>query len=98
MAKSCRVVCDTPQGLRECVLQLPAEASIAAALQAARLVLGEQAADWDSAATGIYGRVYPRQHVPADGDRIELYRALQLDPRSSRRARAAKASAARSRR
>jgi putative ubiquitin-RnfH superfamily antitoxin RatB of RatAB toxin-antitoxin module len=32
--------------------------------------------------------VYSREHVPADGDRIELYRALKIDPRSSRRARA----------
>jgi putative ubiquitin-RnfH superfamily antitoxin RatB of RatAB toxin-antitoxin module len=92
MSKWCRIVCDTRQGIRECLLELPAEATIAEALEAARLVLGE-AADWDSAATGIYGREYARQHVPSDGDRIELYRTLQLDPRSSRRARAAKASA-----
>jgi uncharacterized protein len=97
MTKCCQVVCDTPQGIRECLLELPARANIAEALEAARLVLGE-AADWDSATTGIYGRVYARHHVPADGDRIELYRALQVDPRSSRRARAAKTPAARARR
>jgi putative ubiquitin-RnfH superfamily antitoxin RatB of RatAB toxin-antitoxin module len=98
MSKCCRVVCDTQKGIRECVLQLPEAATIAAVLEAARPVLGEWAADWDSAVTGIYGRIYTRQHVPADGDRIELYRALQVDPRCSRRARAAKASASRARR
>jgi putative ubiquitin-RnfH superfamily antitoxin RatB of RatAB toxin-antitoxin module len=98
MSKCCRVVCDTQNGIRECVLQLPEAATIAAVLEAARPVLGEWAADWDSAVTGIYGRIYTRQHVPADGDRIELYRALHVDPRCSRRARAAKASASRARR
>ena len=89
--KCCRVVCDTAEGIRECVLHLPADATIAAAIDAAILVLGEAAADWHGAATGIYGRICSRQHVPADGDRIERYRALKLDPRGSRRARAAKA-------
>jgi putative ubiquitin-RnfH superfamily antitoxin RatB of RatAB toxin-antitoxin module len=97
VTKYCQVVCDTRQGIRECRLELPAGATIAEALQAARLVLGE-ACDWDSAATGIYGRQYARDHVPSDGDRIELYRTLQLDPRSSRRVRAAKTAAARTRR
>jgi len=90
--KCCRVVCDTAQGIAQCEVQLRAEATIAEALEAAMRLLGEQAADWRGAATGIYGRVYGREHVPADGDRIELYRALKIDPRSSRRARAAKTS------
>jgi len=89
MRKSCDVVCDTPDGVRECTLHLPAEATIAAALEAARPLLGEAAADWAAAATGIFGRVCPREYVPADGDRIEIYRSLLVDPRSSRRARAA---------
>jgi len=90
--KCCSVVCDTAEGIRQCDLNLRAEATIAEALDAAAALLGEGAADWRGAATGIYGRVYGREHVPADGDRIELYRALKVDPRSSRRARAAKAS------
>jgi putative ubiquitin-RnfH superfamily antitoxin RatB of RatAB toxin-antitoxin module len=36
--------------------------------------------------------------VPADGDRIELYRSLLIEPRENRRARAAKALAANKRR
>jgi putative ubiquitin-RnfH superfamily antitoxin RatB of RatAB toxin-antitoxin module len=89
--KCCRVVCDTAQGIAQCDVHLRAEATIAEALEAARQLLGEEAADWRGATTGIYGRVYSREHVPADGDRIELYRALKIDPRSSRRARAARA-------
>jgi uncharacterized protein len=97
MTKICQVVCDSAQGVRECALQLPDEANITQALVEARRALGECAVDWESAPTGIYGRMVSRQHVPNDGDRIELYRALQLDPRSSRRARAARTMAGRGR-
>ncbi len=91
MTKRCSVACDTVAGILLCELDLPDDATIAAALGAARSVLGECAVDWEHAATGIYGRVYPRTHVPMDGDRIELYRPLKLDPRAKRRVRAAEA-------
>jgi len=34
---------------------------------------------------GIWGRVVERDHVVKNGDRIELYRPLQVDPREARR-------------
>ena len=89
MSKRCSIACDTGQGVLLCELELPDRATIADALAAARLRLGDEAVDWEQAATGIYGRTYPREHVPVDGDRIELYRALQIDPRTRRRARVA---------
>jgi putative ubiquitin-RnfH superfamily antitoxin RatB of RatAB toxin-antitoxin module len=89
MSKRCRVVCDTPSGVLECELELADEASIAAALEAARFRLGETTADWQQAPTGIFGRLQAREYVPADGDRIELYRALKIEPREARRVRAA---------
>jgi putative ubiquitin-RnfH superfamily antitoxin RatB of RatAB toxin-antitoxin module len=95
MSKHCQVLCDTPEGVLRCELELPDEATIAVALEAARTTLGEAAADWQCAVTGIYGRIYPRTHVPIDGDRIELYRALRIDPREARRARAAAAASSR---
>ena len=85
MSKRCQVLCDTPEGVLRCELELADEATIAIALEAARLKLGEAAADWQCAVTGIYGRIYPRTHVPIDGDRIEVYRALRIDPRAARR-------------
>ena len=91
MTKRCSVACDTPAGILVCELDLPDDATIAVALSGARRVLGERAADWEHAATGIYGRVCSRAHVPAHGDRIELYRPLKLDPRAKRRARVAQA-------
>jgi putative ubiquitin-RnfH superfamily antitoxin RatB of RatAB toxin-antitoxin module len=91
VTKHCSVACDTPAGILLCELDLPDDATIAVALSGARRVLGERAADWEHAATGIYGRLCPRTHIPAHGDRIELYRPLKLDPRAKRRARAAQA-------
>jgi len=92
--KRCSVACDTPAGILQCELELPDEATIALALDAARHQLGDAAADWEHAVTGIHGSVQGRDHVPADGDRIELYRALRIDARASRRARAAEAARA----
>jgi putative ubiquitin-RnfH superfamily antitoxin RatB of RatAB toxin-antitoxin module len=91
VTKRCSVACDTPAGILVCELDLPDDATIALALSGARRVLGERAADWEHAATGIYGRLYSRTHIPAHGDRIELYRPLKLDPRAKRRARAVQA-------
>jgi len=90
MAKCCRLVCDTPAGIRECELTLPDDADIAAAIEAGRQQLGADAAPWHTAVCGIFGRVRERSHVPADGDRIELYRELLIDPRRARRNRAAR--------
>jgi putative ubiquitin-RnfH superfamily antitoxin RatB of RatAB toxin-antitoxin module len=94
MSKRCSVACDTPAGILLCELELADDASIALALSAARSQLGDAAADWEHAVTGIYGRVRGREYIPADGDRIELYQPLRIDPRASRRARAAQAAGA----
>lgn len=34
---------------------------------------------------GVWGRVVAPTHAVRDGDRVELYRALELDPREARR-------------
>lgn len=65
---------------------LPAEATIAEAIEAARRQAPEVDVPWDSAPVGIFGELRKRADVPADGDRIELYRALPDDPRQRRRA------------
>ena len=87
---ACPNAADTPAGIRECELTLPDQADIAAAIEVARQELGPDAAPWQTAVTGIFGSVRERSHVPADGDRIELYRQLLIDPRSARRDRAAR--------
>jgi putative ubiquitin-RnfH superfamily antitoxin RatB of RatAB toxin-antitoxin module len=77
-------------------VDLPIEATVAEALSTARGFAantrttrgtsGEiQQIPWDTAPVGIFGELCDRQAVPADGDRIELYRPLQSDPRERRR-------------
>jgi putative ubiquitin-RnfH superfamily antitoxin RatB of RatAB toxin-antitoxin module len=40
---------------------------------------------------GIWSRPAPRDRVLRDGDRVELYRPLRIDPKEARRRRADKA-------
>ena len=89
MSKHCSLVCDTTQGLIGCELCLPDAATLADALAAARQVLGAQMPE--ATAVGIYGELRTLAHVPADGDRIEVYRLLPADPRTARRARVSRA-------
>jgi putative ubiquitin-RnfH superfamily antitoxin RatB of RatAB toxin-antitoxin module len=44
----------------------------------------------NEAHVGIFGRLATLSTVLRDGDRIEIYRPLQIDPMTSRRVRAAK--------
>ncbi len=37
---------------------------------------------------GIWGKPVDRDHVVKDGDRVELYRPLEMDPREARRLKA----------
>jgi hypothetical protein len=74
---------------------LPADATIADAIAAARRQAPDADIPWDSAPVGIFGEARGRADLPADGDRIELYRPLRDDPKERRRAqsvRRAKAS------
>ncbi|RJS92739.1 RnfH family protein [Salinisphaera sp. Q1T1-3] len=42
------------------------------------------------AAYGVYGRKVRPEDKPADGDRIEILRPLEIDPRAARRDRVAR--------
>lgn len=45
----------------------------------------------DPAAVGVFGRKVALDHVLRDGDRVEIYRPLQADPKEVRRRRASEA-------
>jgi uncharacterized protein len=77
-------------------VDLPTEATVADAITTARGFAANtgttrgtseevQQIPWDSAPVGIFGELCDRQAVPVDGDRIEIYRPLQSDPRERRR-------------
>lgn len=46
--------------------------------------------DWRTAVLGIFGRIVdmPARHVLEEGDRVEIYRPLLIDPKAVRRERA----------
>jgi len=66
-------------------LTLPAGATVEQAIRASGL------AGVDLDAVGIFGRRVPPTTRLADGDRVEIYRPLALDPKEQRRRRARKA-------
>ncbi len=66
-------------------VQVPLEASIADAIEAARRLANEPEVPWDCAPVGVFGELRERTERVSEGDRIELYRALRSDPRERRR-------------
>ena len=70
--------------------RLSATATLADALAMARSDPDYLGVDWDRAAVGIFGVPVSRERALRDGDRVEIYRALAVDPKAARRARAKK--------
>ena len=89
--KRCTVAFATRERQYLWSVELPAEARIAEALEAARALAASEAftaeIPWESARVGVFGELRSRSDDCADGDRIELYRPLERDPRERRRER-----------
>lgn len=77
-------------------VDLPVEATVADALKIARGLAADtrttrdshadiEQIPWETAPLGIFGEPCDPQAVPGDGDRIEIYRPLQSDPKERRR-------------
>lgn len=83
-AEVIRVEIACPDGVDYRVIPavLPAGATAREALVACGLVLGE-------GTLGVFGRAVAADAPLADGDRLELYLPLQVDPKTARRQRAA---------
>ena len=64
-------------------VQLPAGATVRDALAAAGFATRHRD-------VGVYGKRVQADAALADGDRVEIYRPLLLDPKEGRRRRAAK--------
>ena len=72
-------------------LELPQGSDIQAAIASMRLQLtNEHLPDWDQAAVGVFGELRERSAILHEGDRVEIYRPLLIDPKEGRRARAAR--------
>ncbi len=71
-------------------LELPEGATVAAALHGAGLLREFPAIDPASTPLGIYGKVVSGDSVLEPGDRVEIYRPLNAEPKAARRLRSKK--------
>lgn len=71
-----------PREVQLVALRLPPGATVRDALLASRLDL-----DFATQAVGIWGQPVNLEDAVRDGDRVEVYRALRVDPKEARRLR-----------
>ena len=67
------------------VVELPDGATVGSAIERSGLVRQFPDFDFDSLQAGVWGKPIGRDHVVKEGDRIEIYRPLEMDPRDARR-------------
>ena len=80
------VYCPRPGVTDSVHVQLPVPASIAQALQASGL-LQRHRLDLAQLRVGIWNKVHAADFPLRDGDRVEAYRTLTVDPKEARRLR-----------
>jgi putative ubiquitin-RnfH superfamily antitoxin RatB of RatAB toxin-antitoxin module len=69
-------------------LTLPAGSTVAEAIEASGIKQQVSGLVIDPARLGVFSRKVTLDHVLSDGDRVEIYRPLTLDPKEARRRRA----------
>lgn len=67
------------------VVELPDGSTADVAIEKSRLARQFPDVDFDALQAGIWGKPITRSHVVKEGDRVELYRPLEMDPREARR-------------
>lgn len=67
---------------------LPVDSTVAQAIEASGVVRDIPGLVVDPARLGIFSRKVTPDHVVGEGDRVEIYRPLTLDPKEARRRRA----------
>ena len=75
-----------PRQVQRTPLLLPPGSTVADALRASGLI-EEVGLPFESLACGVWGRIQPLSSLLRDGDRVELYRQLTVDPKEARRLR-----------
>ena len=82
------VVCATAQ--RQLLLQvsLPVGSRVISAIEQSGILLEMPEVAFDPLRIGIFSRRVAPDEVLHDGDRVEIYRPLTLDPKDARRRRA----------
>ena len=82
------VACSPAYGVaEECDVAVPRGATLIDALRASGLLERHPHIDLARQAVGIWGRLCALDAPLSDGDRVEVYRPLQVDPKEARRRR-----------
>ncbi|MGI9236857.1 MAG: RnfH family protein [Woeseiaceae bacterium] len=79
------VVFATPEKQLLLSATLPKNSTVADALSESALARHFPDVEFDRLQAGIWGHPVQRDHVLSDGDRVEIYRSLKLDPKEARR-------------
>jgi len=77
-----------PGEAREVGVELPGGACVLDAIRASGATVGVDAVDVSTQAIGIWGRSVGLDAKLSEGDRVEIYRPLRMDPKEARRRRA----------
>lgn len=83
----CVVFAPQPRTVNECLLQLPEGVTLREAIAQSHLLDGVDAATVAVLECGVWGRKQALHHVLREGDRVEIYRPLRVDPKDARRQR-----------
>lgn len=83
------VVFGTPERQRLVCLTLQTGATVADAIEKSGFASDFTDHDLSSLSVGVWGQLVARDAVLSAGDRVEIYRPLQMDPREARRGLAA---------
>jgi len=81
----------TPEQQVIIALELPEGATVETAISASGLLQRFSDIDLSQNAVGVFGKVCALNQPLKAGDRVEIYRALQHDPKEARRQRANRA-------
>ncbi len=81
------VFSEAPRCVRELVLHVPSGCMASEALELAALAWGVAPDTLQSLHLGVWAKPVSTQHALRNGDRLEVYRALTVDPKVARRER-----------
>ncbi len=84
------VVFADADGLFRKSLQIEPGATVADAVRVSGIAADLGVSGIDPARIGVFGRVVSSTTPLRDGDRVEIYRPLEIDPKEARRRRAGK--------
>ena len=82
------VVFGMPDSQQLVSVSMPPGSTVADALEMSKIGAAFPDADFAKMPTGIWGRPVQRDQTLVDGDRVEVYRELEIDPKEARRLRA----------